>query len=160
MIDLFREWDDDNSGSISRSEFAKAMAALGYDGHADDVDLVYDSMDPDGSGSLEYKELNALLKRSVELSPALRPGAAGEIVLESRNKVALRKAQIDRDDSNLLQGLDLDETSDLSVAEQVLVLAPARARASCVILENKLARASVVSTRQLARACSREVWLA
>ena len=119
VIDLFREWDDDNSGSVSRHEFAKAMAALGYDGQPEDIDCVYDSLDPDGSGSLEYKEMNALLKRSVEICPALKPGAAGEIMLESKNKVALRKGKLDSNDSNLLQGLDLDEASDKSVAEQV-----------------------------------------
>ena len=118
VVDLFREWDDDGSGSVSRTEFAKAMAQLGYEGSAEDVDLVFDSMDPDGSGSLAYKELQELLKRSCEINPALKPGAAGEIVLEKKNKVALRKAKLDENDSCLLQGLDIDEASDKSVAEQ------------------------------------------
>eukprot|EP00966_Prymnesium_polylepis_P020435 470422-Prymnesium_polylepis.1 len=29
VIDLFREWDEDNSGTISRKEFLRAMPALG-----------------------------------------------------------------------------------------------------------------------------------
>ena len=120
VIDLFHEWDDDSSGSVSRAEFARAMQALGYVGLPEHIDLVYNSMDPDGSGSLEYKELNALLKRSVAINPALKPGAAGEITLESKNKYSLRSGKVNKNDSNLLQGLDLDETSDKTVAEQVL----------------------------------------
>ena len=119
VVDLFREWDDDNSGSVERAEFAKAMCQLGYEGSATDIDLVFDSMDPDGSGSLAYKELEQLLKRSVEINPALKPGAAGEIVLESKNKAALRKKKLDKNNSCILQGLDIDEASDKSVAEQV-----------------------------------------
>ena len=31
IIDLFREWDDDNSGTVSKQEFRKAMALLGLE---------------------------------------------------------------------------------------------------------------------------------
>ena len=125
VADLFREWDDDESGTVSRAEFSKAMKQLGYEGSDEDVQLVFDSMDPDGSGSLAYKELQDLLKRSVEINPALKPGAAGEIVLQSKNKAALRKGKLEKNDSCLLQGLDIDETSDRSVAEQVCLEAVA-----------------------------------
>ena len=45
---------------MSRAEFAKAMTQLGYEGSAEDVGLVFDSMDPDGSGSLVYEELQVV----------------------------------------------------------------------------------------------------
>ena len=128
VVDLFREWDDDGSGSVSRAEFAKAMAQLGYNGSAEDVDLVFDSMDPDGSGSLMYNELQALLKRSVDINPALKPGAAGEIVLEKKNKVALRTKKVHKKDANLLQDLKLNATSAVPMTEQ------ARLAPSCCIV--------------------------
>ena len=118
VVDLFREWDDDESNTVSKAEFAKAMKALGYEGPPEDVDAVFDSMDPDGSGSLEYKELNSLLRRSVELDPSLKPGAAGEIELSVDQKIKVRKGHVDANNSNLLQGLDLDEGSPESVSEQ------------------------------------------
>ena len=31
MIDLFREWDEDNNGKVTRAEFHKAMPLLGLD---------------------------------------------------------------------------------------------------------------------------------
>ena len=120
VIDLFHEWDDDRSGNISRAEFCKALPTLGLEAPMSVIEELFDSWDPDRSGTLEIKELQSQLRRrDVELDAALRDGAAGEIVLESKNKVALRKDKIDANDSNLLQGLDLDESSDKSYAEQV-----------------------------------------
>ena len=62
MIDLFREWDEDASGSVSKKEFRKAMPMLVLDVPAEDVDALFDSWDPDGSGMLELKELTRVLK--------------------------------------------------------------------------------------------------
>ena len=62
VIDLFREWDEDASGSVSKREFRKAMPMLGLDVPAEDVDALFDSWDPDGSGMLELKELTRVLK--------------------------------------------------------------------------------------------------
>ena len=43
----------------------------------------------------------------------------GKINTKSTTKVALRKDKIDKSNSTLFQGLDLEEDSDKSVAEQV-----------------------------------------
>ena len=132
VSDLFKEWDDDDSGSIGKAEFRKAMGALGFEASDADMDVVFDSMDPDGSGLIEYKELNELLRRSVELSPSLMPGKV-DFALKATQKHALRTEAIDPNDSNLLQGLDIDETSDKSVPEQAcapLVSPPLRPRST------------------------------
>ena len=65
VIDLFREWDEDASGTVSKKEFRKAMPMLGLDVPAEDVDALFDSWDPDGSGMLELKELTRVLKGQV-----------------------------------------------------------------------------------------------
>jgi len=84
------------------------------------------------AGSLEYKELNALLNRTVEIAPELRPGAVGEIELTRRQKFGIRKASlIERDvngfskitiaeriDSDLVPGVDIREGCGISVLEQ------------------------------------------
>ena len=107
-----------------------------------EVDKLFDAMDPDGSGSLTLSELNKQLRTKVELDAALQAGAAGEIATESTNKVALRKGKAARAEggTKLLQGFDIDESSDKPVAEQ------ARAAAAA-------ARFAARAPQSLARAC-------
>ena len=110
VIDLFKEWDEDGDGQVSKKEFRTSMKALGLDLPRIEIDAVFDEMDPDGSGTLEYKELNKLLKKSIELNPKLQAGAAGEIQTTSANKHALRKG-VSKQKSML--SLDLDEDGDI-----------------------------------------------
>ena len=60
VIDLFREWDSDGNGKVSRSEFHRAMGELKFDAAAEEVDKLFDSWDPDGSGFLELNEVRFL----------------------------------------------------------------------------------------------------
>ena len=122
VIDMFREWDDDNSGAISKKEFLKAMPMLGLDVPKKEINALFDEWDPDKSGSIELDELNKLLRRGAVLDAKLRDGAQGKIETKSKNKTQLRKKKVDKNDSNILQGFDIDESSDKSVAEQVRVV--------------------------------------
>ena len=110
VIDLFKEWDEDGDGQISKKEFRTSMKALGLDLPRVEIDAVFDEMDPDGSGTLEYKEINKLLKKSIELNPSLQAGAAGEIATASTNKHALRKG-VSKQKSML--NVNLDEDGDV-----------------------------------------------
>ena len=118
ICDGGREWDDDNSGSVARDEFAKALPMLGLEASVEQINAIFDEWDRDKSGTLEIRELNSLLRRRVELDPSLLPGAAGEIELKTDQKYAVRKRKLDKDDSVLLQGLDLEEEGK-PIAEQV-----------------------------------------
>ena len=64
VLDLFREWDTDGDGDISRKEFHKAMPALGLDVPKEAVDALFDQWDSDGGGSISYDELRKLLRPS------------------------------------------------------------------------------------------------
>ena len=64
VIDLFRDWDEDDSGTVSRAEFRKAMGEVGFHATADEIDRLFDSWDPDGSGHLELAELRRRLRRT------------------------------------------------------------------------------------------------
>ena len=87
VVDLFREWDADGNGVVTKAEFRKAMPLLGLkDVPKKDIDAVFDSFDPDGSGELEMKELEKLLKRRAEIDEKLQVGGAGEIVLDAKIK--------------------------------------------------------------------------
>merc|ERR1719272_1223165 len=61
VIDLFREWDEDGDGRVSKKEFRRALPLLGLQVPREEVDALFDSWDPDGSGSLVMAELRERL---------------------------------------------------------------------------------------------------
>ena len=63
VVDLF-EWDEDRSGKIDKREFWHAVRALGFNDIPESAcNAVFDSLDDDKSGQLEYKELNMMLRK-------------------------------------------------------------------------------------------------
>jgi len=75
VIDLFRQWDTDGDGEVSRKEFHKAIPALGIDDMSkDDIDSLFDEWDADGGGSLDFKELSSILKGVSRTPSAQREG--------------------------------------------------------------------------------------
>lgn len=86
VIDLFRSWDRAGNGRISKLELRRAVLAVGYDAPRADVDALFDSIDVDRSGTIEYRELYRVLKpdAAVTLDPLLMPGGAGEIALRAQ----------------------------------------------------------------------------
>ena len=96
VVDLFRQWDEDDSGTIDKKEFRRAIQALGFDffDEVSEIDKVFDEFDVDKSGSIEYKELNKMLRQQAKIADNLQPGAAGTKYLEpSKNKYKLRKGK-------------------------------------------------------------------
>ena len=65
VMDLFKMWDDDNSGLIDKAEFRRAIKAMGFAVYVNDaeIDMVYDEFDADKLGAIDYHELNAALRR-------------------------------------------------------------------------------------------------
>ena len=49
-MDLFREWDVDGDGEVTKKEFRKAMAVLGFEVSRAVMDEVFDSFDAVGGG--------------------------------------------------------------------------------------------------------------
>lgn len=74
MIKLFRAWDRDSDGKVSKGEFRDAvlMLKLGFPSYV--IDRLFDHLDTDRTARIEYKELAALLKRThnVEKKTQLR----------------------------------------------------------------------------------------
>ena len=91
VIDLFREWDEDNSGTVSKKEFGKALRALGVTSPKEDIDFLFESFDTDGSGMVDYNEFNKALRLggNIELDEKLRPGGAGPLEIKPTNKSPL-----------------------------------------------------------------------
>ena len=64
VIDFFQSMDDDGSGTISRKEFILELSELGLSDYQEQVAQVFDYLDGNGSGSLDYTELSAMLRGS------------------------------------------------------------------------------------------------
>ena len=58
VMNLFKTWDIDGSGTIDKAEFRRAMRALGLQAPGEYIDLIFDEFDQDGGGDIEFKELN------------------------------------------------------------------------------------------------------
>ena len=57
VLDLFRDWDDDRNGTVSRKEFRMVLPVLGLQVNKADADALFDSIDKDGSGSIDMEEM-------------------------------------------------------------------------------------------------------
>ena len=61
---IFWEFDKDRSGHIDVHEFQKAMAKIEAPLSNEEAQTVFNHIDRDGSGTVEYKELVSALKVS------------------------------------------------------------------------------------------------
>ena len=79
IIELFRQWDADADGCVSKVEFRNALPLLQLNGDVSlaEVDALFDSFDVDGSGAITYKELLAELDAVPKASPRAASGQAG-----------------------------------------------------------------------------------
>ena len=57
VVDLFRAWDEDRSGTVDKDEFHKAVRALGFEVEREDTDAVFESLDDDNSGRSSTRSL-------------------------------------------------------------------------------------------------------
>ena len=64
VINLFKLWDVDRSGTIDLEEFRRAIKTIGFDVPRDAIDAVFRELDEDDSGEIDYDELNRVLRRT------------------------------------------------------------------------------------------------
>lgn len=110
VIDLFRDWDDDGNGLVSKLEFRRALPMLGLKVERSVAEALFDTFDEDLSGEISYEELHSKLRTAfiarsgVQLDDALKAGAMGEIEVNSKNKFALRHGLAENGSSAALGG--------------------------------------------------------
>jgi trimeric autotransporter adhesin len=101
VLDLFRAWDANGDGEVSKKEFRKAMPTIGLDVPVQEVDALFDSWDQDGGGVLHYKELSKVLRspappptsvKQALVSDSREAAAATTIAAAHRGKAARKKA--------------------------------------------------------------------
>jgi Ca2+-binding EF-hand superfamily protein len=78
VVKVFRAWDEDSSGSLSRHEFAKAITALGLTVGRSQMAALFDDLDADGSNAIEYGELKRAMGRDVSMTGGVALGLNGQ----------------------------------------------------------------------------------
>ena len=63
----------DASGYVDKKEFAKAIRSMGFDAARADLDELFDEMDGDRSGKLEFQELNKACVTQARRTTASQP---------------------------------------------------------------------------------------
>ena len=119
VVDIFRNFDVDGSGTVSREEFLRVLPLMrNVDVSDDELDLLFDAIDRDGSGEIELRELQKVMRRGadVKLAKELQPGAMGRIETESTNAIALR--------TSARGGLRLSGDDDAPFASKAVVHRP------------------------------------
>ena len=89
IIDTFLAFDANNSGTIDRNEFREAVLTLGVVAHKAALDALFDRIDADRGGSIDYRELDRQLgirtqaeyswsvaRNNRPVAPGLRPFSA------------------------------------------------------------------------------------
>ena len=87
VLDLFRSWDANGDGEVSRAEFHKAVPALGLEVPKADVEELFNSWDKDGGGSLAYKELKKILSQTARPAEGLKKTAQVVTAVNSVKKL-------------------------------------------------------------------------
>ena len=90
VMDLFREWDVNNDGVVSKDEFRRAIPMLGLHAHGDQIDDLFAEFDIDHGGTISFRELNKLLRRDVK-AEVKKVVKAQEEVLQIADVDALRR---------------------------------------------------------------------
>ena len=99
VVDLFKEWDEDRNGVLSKKEFRSALKGAGIGASSSEIDSLFERWDKDGSGTIDFNELNKALKKGIaNLKEELAGGAPGEdgedtVTLLGRGKAAAAQEQ-------------------------------------------------------------------
>jgi hypothetical protein len=95
VISLFKKWDIDGDGRISRSEFIRGLPRLNMDLRFDakDADELFSDLDRDGSGWINYKELDNELRREARRGQSPETLKLAATLLGRRDVVVVLGAQ-------------------------------------------------------------------
>ena len=69
-IELFRDWDSGAKGHVERAEFVRGVHQLGVQHSEVDIGRIFDTWDADGSGTLDYRELERAVKGGAKGAPS------------------------------------------------------------------------------------------
>ena len=89
----------DGDGTVSKKEFGKILPLLGVEAPPEAISALFDSFDPDGSGTIEYQELSQILTRGGRKARNYTPGMVLLPVTKQRVHVARPGERLGQDKS-------------------------------------------------------------
>jgi hypothetical protein len=118
-MDLFRAWDTDGDGMITKKEFRRAVATLGFaEVDKKQIDALFDRLDKDKTGTIEYREVNRFLGRQALLPPGSPGSPASSPASPQRPRSSSHEAG---PAARLLRHTALSVESDVPLIEQLTV---------------------------------------
>lgn len=61
LKDVYRTWDTNGDGNLTRNEFMRGLKIVGMDLSPDDMTAICSTFDPDNSGTIELRELEGAI---------------------------------------------------------------------------------------------------
>ena len=122
LHDLFREFDRDESGRITRAQFRKAFSRMGLRASNVDVDRLVDRLDRDNSGDISYREF---VKAALEgpnsdtsvREPSRSKGARGTALRNMVRSAILDASWTSSSLSSLFRRFDKNDSGRISASE-------------------------------------------
>ena len=90
--DIWKKWDKDGGGSVSRKEFRNWWPMIGYIAPADEINDLFDEFDVDGSGEIDQDEFRTAFEQRGQMWKELaeKQGENDEIEILNREIAELR----------------------------------------------------------------------
>ena len=76
VMDLFRVADENLDGVVSKQELLSLLNKLGIEVRNDELHDLFSWLDPDGSGGIEFRELQSALRQAADAPPPAAPPPA------------------------------------------------------------------------------------
>ena len=111
-----------SQGEIDRTEFRQAGQSMGFAADLAEIDAVFNEIDEDGSGAIEYHELSKVLRGGAgqnTLDAVMQPGAVGLGTTGVQHKLRKAKQGEAKMKGTKLGGAKLDLESEVPVAQQL-----------------------------------------
>ena len=113
---IFRKFDKDKSGFISRSEFKRAFNEMGIDAPRSEIQKMIERLDKSGDGEVEYKEFINAVK--VSLSDLGEGGSSVAGILGSKLRSVLKEASLTAESlKKIFDAFDKDGSGTITASE-------------------------------------------
>lgn len=120
---LYKKWDRNGGGSVSRKEFRDWWPTVGYEAPVDDLNNLFDEFDVDGSGEIDmdeftgaFQQKGAMWKELAEAVKGADPDDLARVIDELKKKIGKKRRQLAMEQAALksLEDAKAENAEDLA----------------------------------------------